>query len=212
MPRGTLYIISAPSGAGKTSLVRALLAREPNLVVSVSHTTRGRRETEVEGVAYHFVTRETFLAMLETGAFLEHALVFGNYYGTAKDWVDTRLDTGTDVILEIDWQGAGQVRSRCPCVAIFVLPPSLEILEQRLRGRAQDNAEVIARRTADAVAEISHCREFDYVVVNNQFEKALDDLRAIVSGDQHGSAVALEQHQHLIDSLLASGPDSERAS
>ncbi|WP_027950037.1 guanylate kinase [Haliea salexigens] len=178
---GTLYTVSAPSGAGKTSLVNALLARSPALQVSVSHTTRAQRPGEQDGVNYHFVDEATFLGMLEKTEFLEHARVFGNLYGTSQGWVETQLAAGTDVILEIDWQGAAQVKRLLPdTCGIFILPPSREALEQRLTGRGQDDPAVIASRLAEAVEEMSHYVQSDYLVVNNDFETALAELEAIV--------------------------------
>jgi guanylate kinase len=178
--RGTLFVVSAPSGAGKTSLVRAMLERDPLLTVSVSHTTRPRRSGEADGVNYHFVDRERFETMLASGAFLEHAEVFGNLYGTSAAWVEGTLEQGRDVILEIDWQGAAQIRSRLPeTVSIFVLPPSLAVLEQRLRGRGQDEDAVIRRRLAEARAEMAHHVDYDYLVVNDDFQTAAADLLAI---------------------------------
>jgi len=178
-----LFVISAPSGAGKTSLVRALLERRSQLVVSVSHTTRRPRAHEVDGSDYHFVTPEQFRALVDGGAFLEHAQVFDNHYGTGERQVRERLASGHDVILEIDWQGARQVRRSMPeCVSIFILPPSRAALEERLLARRTDSAEVIARRLRDAVTDMGHYREFDYVVVNDRFEQAVLDLESILEG------------------------------
>ncbi len=178
-----LFVISAPSGAGKTSLVRALLARRPSLVVSVSHTTRAPRAQEVEGRDYYFVSRERFEELVRSGAFLEHAPVFDNYYGTGAQQVRERLAEGRDVVLEIDWQGAQQVRRARPdCVTIFVLPPSRAALRERLRERRTDTPEVIERRLRDAVGDMTHYREFDYVVVNDDFERAVLELNAILDG------------------------------
>jgi guanylate kinase len=178
---GTLYTVSAPSGAGKTSLVNALLARCNRLRVSVSHTTRPQRPGEQDGVNYHFVDEAAFLDMLEQAAFLEHARVFGNLYGTSQAWVEEQLAAGTDVILEIDWQGAEQVKRLLPATrAIFILPPSRQALEQRLTGRGQDDPAIIATRMAQAVEEMSHYVESDFLVVNNDFEQALTELEAIV--------------------------------
>lgn len=196
---GTLYIISAPSGAGKTSLVHALLEACPGLTVSVSHTTRVQREAERDGVHYHFVDEQSFLAMIEAGAFLEHASVFGNRYGTAIQPVRDRLRQGVDVILEIDWQGARQVRAAMPDAAsVFILPPSRIELEQRLRGRGQDSDEVIERRMRDAVNEMSHYAEYDYLVVNDDFREARADLLAIIRSRRLRQAA---QQQHLGDTL-----------
>ncbi len=180
---GRLFVLAAPSGAGKTSLVRALLERKPSLSLSVSHTTRPQRPTETNGREYHFVGSEAFERSVAEGRFLEHARVFGNYYGTAREPVERQLASGADVVLEIDWQGARQVRAAMPaCESIFVLPPSRAALEQRLRGRATDSAEVIARRLREAAGDMTHWNEFDYVVVNDQFEPALEDLVHIVEG------------------------------
>ncbi len=181
--RGRLFVIAAPSGAGKTSLVRALMEREPSLGFSVSFTTRPRRPNEVDGRDYHFVTRAAFDDMLAADAFLEHAQVFGNAYGTGRAQVESALVSGRDLILEIDWQGARQVRERLPeAIDIFILPPSRAALEQRLRHRRTDSDEVIARRLADSVTEMSHWSEFRYVVVNEDFDRALAELVAIMRG------------------------------
>lgn len=187
--RGTLFVLAAPSGAGKTSLVKALLERIPGLQMSVSHTTRPRRPNEEHGREYYFIGVREFDRMVADGQFLEHARVFDNLYGTARAPVERRLAQGGDIVLEIDWQGARQVRSAMPdCVTIFILPPSREALEKRLRSRATDSPEVIARRLRDAVSDMSHWREFDYVVVNDEFEKAVADLTAIVAAHGDGSA------------------------
>ncbi len=179
--RGTLYIISAPSGAGKTSLVKALTDSDDGVQVSVSHTTREMRPGEADGVNYNFVTKEVFIQMVGRGDFLEHAEVFGNYYGTSQSWVEQTLELGRDVILEIDWQGAQQVRHLMPeAQSIFIIPPSKHALQQRLDGRGQDSAEVIAGRMQEAASESSHYGEFDYLVVNDLFEVALDDLKSIL--------------------------------
>jgi guanylate kinase len=180
---GSLFVISAPSGAGKTSLVKALLARNPALTVSVSHTTRPRRATEVEGREYWFVTTAQFQELLARGEFLEHARVFDNFYGTGRATVEALLATGRDVILEIDWQGARQVRQSAPgCTTIFILPPSRASLEQRLRNRQTDSDAVIARRLQDAVGDMAHYREFGYVVVNDDFDTACGQLERILAG------------------------------
>ena len=180
--RGSLFIIAAPSGAGKTSLVNALLKRDPRLVLSISHTTRPARPGEVEGQHYHFVSGAAFEQMVDNGDFMEHARVFDHHYGTNRNSVALQLETGHDVILEIDWQGARQVRSAFPaCCLIFIIPPSLETLRERLTGRGQDSAEVIQRRMRDAQAEISHWAEFDQLVVNDDFDTALEELLAIIN-------------------------------
>lgn len=178
---GSLYIVSAPSGAGKSSLVQALIEGDPQLRLSISYTTRPPRPGEEDGVHYHFVTRETFLDMLGQGAFLESAEVYGNFYGTSQPWIEAQMAQGHDVLLEIDWQGAAQVRRLIPtAIGIYILPPSLEELERRLRNRGQDSPEVIARRLGAAREDMTHALEYDYLVVNERFELALADLRAIV--------------------------------
>jgi guanylate kinase len=180
---GKLFVISAPSGAGKTSLVTSLLAARPNLTVSVSHTTRKPRPNEVEGRDYHFVTPAQFHELIEHNAFLEHARVFDNFYGTGAAQVRDKLAAGKDVLLEIDWQGARQVRRAMPdSASVFILPPTRAALEQRLRERRTDSAETIARRLADASTDMSHYNEFDFVVINDQFEKAARDLGNILDG------------------------------
>ncbi|MEX0964000.1 MAG: guanylate kinase [Pseudohongiellaceae bacterium] len=181
MSRGTLFIVTAPSGAGKTSLVKALIEQEQRLRVSISHTTRAKRPGENEGVNYHFVNKAEFMEMLQAGAFLESAEVYGNHYGTSQQWVNAQLESGLDVILEIDWQGAVQVRNLNPkACSIFILPPSLETLKTRLLDRAQDDTETIEKRMNEAVAEISHVAEADFVVINDDFDTALMDLSAII--------------------------------
>lgn len=181
MTQGKLYIISAPSGAGKTSLVKQLRAELDGLAVSVSHTTRAMRNAEIHGVDYFFVTVDEFHDMIENQAFLEHAQVFDNFYGTAQKTVEDSLKRGLDVILEIDWQGAQQVRRMLPeSVSIFILPPSIEVLRQRLQSRAQDDEAIIARRMRDAVTEMSHYPEFDYLIVNDDFNLALNELKSIL--------------------------------
>lgn len=178
----SLYIVAAPSGAGKTSLVRALLDAEPGVVVSVSHTTRAMRPGEQDGVHYNFIDIPRFEALVAEGRFLEHARVFDNYYGTSRDWVEATLASGKDVILEIDWQGARLVRQAfADAVGIFILPPSREALRERLQGRGQDSAETIERRMQEAKSEIAHYDEFDYVVVNDDFGQALAELRTILA-------------------------------
>jgi guanylate kinase len=178
-----LYVISAPSGAGKTSLVKALLEARPELVVSVSHTTRKPRPNELDGREYHFVSKERFAALVAEGAFLEHASVFDNFYGTGREQVQAQLAAGRNVLLEIDWQGARQVRAALPgCVSIFILPPSRPELEKRLRSRGTDSDEVIARRLGDAATDMSHAAEADFVVVNDRFDEALEALGLIIDG------------------------------
>ncbi|TDG15707.1 guanylate kinase [Seongchinamella unica] len=196
---GTLYTVSAPSGAGKTSLVAALVERTEDLRVSVSHTTREKRSEEVHGVNYHFVGEDDFLAMLEDAAFLEHAKVFGNLYGTSQAWVEEQLEAGIDVILEIDWQGAAQVKRLLPETrAIFILPPSRLTLLQRLTARGQDDSTTIESRMAEAVEEMSHYVESDFLVVNEDFDKALAELQAIVSCHR----LATDKQRQTLEALL----------
>jgi guanylate kinase len=181
--RGRLWVIAAPSGAGKTSLVRALLEREPSLKFSISYTTRPKRSSEVDGRDYFFVAEAEFLAMVGREAFLEHARVFDNWYGTGREHVEGLLAGGDSVVLEIDWQGARQVRERAPeSASIFILPPSVAELERRLRGRKTDSEAVILRRLKDALGDMAHWPEFDYVVVNDDFAAALERLAAVIAG------------------------------
>lgn len=201
---GTLYVVSAPSGAGKTSLVKALLDCTGDITVSISHTTRAIRPGEVDGVNYHFVDHNEFQTMLGNADFLEHAEVFGNYYGTSKSWVEAQLEAGQDVILEIDWQGAAQVRKLLPeTVGIFILPPSREALKERLTGRGQDSEEVISHRMEKAQAEMSHHVEYDYLVINDDFQVALDQMKSIVESQRLGIRRQLENQANLIRDLLA---------
>ena len=204
MPQATLFIVTAPSGAGKTSLVKALVESTDALCVSVSHTTRAPREAEVDGVNDNFVSQEQFFAMREAQEFFESAEVYGNFYGTSKTWVNEQLDAGTDVILEIDWQGARQVREQHPeACSIFILPPSLKALTERLTGRGQDDADTIARRMQQAVAEISHVEEADYIVVNDDFDKALSELRGLVLAQRLLADVQLDRLTPMLAELLA---------
>ena len=203
MKHGRLFVIAAPSGAGKTSLVKALLASEPRLRLSVSHTTRQRRPTEEDGREYHFVPVPQFERLVARGEFLEHARVFDNFYGTARRFVAEQLRQGHDVILEIDWQGAQQVRRAMPqCVSLFILPPSRRALAERLARRATDSAEIIARRLRDAAADMSHYREFDYVIVNDDFAQAVSDLRRIVAGRGEDLTSARPELAALLGELL----------
>ena len=204
--KGSLFVISAPSGAGKTSLVKALVESVEGIGVSVSHTTRPARPGEVEGVNYHFVDRPAFEQLIGQGDFLEQAEVFGNLYGTSKGWVQDRLKAGQDVILEIDWQGAQQVRRLLPdAVGVFILPPSREVLAQRLAGRGTDSPEVIARRLAQAAEDMSHFAEFDYVIINDDFARALADLKAVVLAQRARVGRLGAGQLSLIERLLAGG-------
>nr|WP_320165666.1 guanylate kinase [uncultured Methylophaga sp.] len=201
---GNLFIVAAPSGAGKTSLVNALISQHAEIKLSVSHTTRPPREGEVNGKDYHFVDQQTFSAMRDAGKFLESATVFDNSYGTSSDTVKSLLADGFDVILEIDWQGAQQVRNNFPqAIGIFILPPSKATLEQRLRNRGQDNEDVIARRMRDAENEISHYVEFDYIIVNDDFVQALTSLSSIIVAQRHSLAIQKNSQADLITELLA---------
>ena len=201
--QGTLYIISAPSGAGKTSLVKALLEQDAKVRVSVSHTTRAPRDGEVDGVAYNFVTLAEFDQVIDAGQFLEYAEVFTNKYGTSKLWVEEQLAAGIDVILEIDWQGAQQVREKMPnALSIFILPPSRAELERRLTGRGTDSAEIIAGRMAQAESEMSHFGEFDYLVINDQFDDALNQLQAIFTANRLKMGVQTAVQKSLLEDLL----------
>ncbi|MCC5796988.1 MAG: guanylate kinase [Methylophaga sp.] len=204
MMSGSLFIVAAPSGAGKTSLVRALVRDDDRTRLSVSHTTRAPREGECEGVDYFFVSQQTFAEMRDAGAFLESATVFDNSYGTSAEAVNSLLAEGLDVILEIDWQGAQQVRKNfADSISIFILPPSRVTLEQRLRSRGQDDEATIARRMRDAENEMSHYIEFDYLLVNDVFEETLSALRAVVVARRHSLAVQKQQHALLLSELLA---------
>ncbi len=200
MTTGKLYIISAPSGAGKTSLVKGLLRETDNLIVSVSHTTRPKRSGERHGHDYFFVSVETFREMIGHQAFLEHAQVFDNFYGTAQKTVEESLEKNLDVILEIDWQGAQQVRKMIPsCESIFILPPSTDVLQQRLKERGQDSDATIARRMRDAVTEMSHYSEYDYLLVNDDFQQTLSELKSIVTANR----MKLDRRQQQLSDLLA---------
>ena len=202
MTPGNLCIISAPSGAGKTSLIKALLAEDKNLKLSISHTTRAPRPGEVNGVDYHFVDESTFILMLGEAQFLESAHVHGARYGTSQCAVDAPLAAGHDVILEIDWQGAQQVRRLYPeAISIFVLPPSIETLEQRLNSRGQDSQATIAKRVAAAREEMSHVGEFDYVTINHYFDEALQDIRAVIRSRRLTAAKQLQRYAELVDTL-----------
>ena len=203
---GTLFVVAAPSGAGKSSLVNAVLAREPGIVLSISFTSRAPRPGERHAQHYHFVDRAEFERMIAAGDFFEHALVHGDYKGTARQSVQPQLAAGKDVLLEIDWQGARQVREKVPdSVSVFILPPSREALQTRMRNRGQDSEETIARRLAAAREEMSHHDEFDYVIVNEHFDAAAAELRAIFVAHRLRRPVQARRHERLIASLLADG-------
>lgn len=205
-PVGTLFVVAAPSGAGKSSLVLALLDTDPQIALSVSHTTRLPRPHEVDGQQYHFVGRDEFERGVGAGIFLEYAEVHGNLYGTSRAQVDAHLGRGRDVLLEIDWQGAGQVRQGMGnCVSVFILPPSRAELERRLRGRDSDSEEVIERRLRNSRGEIAHACDFDYIMINDVFADALRDLQAIVRAMRQRSAFQLQRHAALMTELLAAG-------
>lgn len=200
---GNLYVVAAPSGAGKTTLVRLLLEQEPGVNLSISYTTRQPRPGELNGREYHFVDAEEFQAMIARQEFLEWAEVHGNFYGTSKKWIADRLAAGCDVLLEIDWQGAQQVRSLFPqAIGVFILPPSMEELTRRLTGRGTDSADVIARRLAVAHAEMRHVGEFDYVIINDQLAQALDDLRAVVRASRLSLGAQRARHAPLFERLI----------
>jgi guanylate kinase len=201
---GNLYVISAPSGAGKTTLVKALIESTQDITVSISHTTRQRRSAEVDGVNYHFISKEKFKEMIAHKDFLEHASIFGNLYGTSHSWVEETLAKGIDVILEIDWQGAHQIKKlfTTNSIGIFILPPSFEVLSKRLHSRDQDSFEVIVERLANAEEAVSHIHEFDYVVINDNFETALKDLQSIVHAGRLTQKRQSIKHAALISELL----------
>ena len=199
---GNLFVISAPSGAGKTSLVRALIDINPQIDLSVSYTTRKPRPGERDGKDYHFVSRETFLDMAKRGEFLESAEVYGNLYGSSQTWISQEIAKGRDILMEIDWQGAAQIRRLFPeCISVFVLPPSLEALEQRLKGRGKDDEEVIAKRLAAVSVDVAHVAEFDYVIINDILDEALRELNAVVLSARLVCAKQLARHQALINQL-----------
>jgi guanylate kinase len=204
--RGTLFIVAAPSGAGKSSIVNACLARDPNICLSISYTSRAPRPGEHHAEHYNFVGRDEFQRMIDAGDFFEYALVHGDWKGTAKRAVESRLAEGRDVLLEIDWQGARQVREQVPgAVSVFILPPSREALDQRMRKRGQDSEAVMAQRLAAAREEMSHYDEFDYVIVNEHFETAVDEMCAIFGASRLRREVQATRHAALIAALLAEG-------
>ena len=201
--KGNLYIIAAPSGAGKTTLVNALIDSLPHITISVSHTTRAKRPNETPGLHYHFVSKAEFESMLTHGDFLEHALIFDHHYGTSKNWVEQTLAKGIDVILEIDWQGHQQIKRLFPAViSIFILPPSLHDLEERLMKRNQDHPNMIKKRLADAKEAVSHIHEFDFVIVNDEFSKALHELKTIVEVTRLQQKRQIGRYASLLQDLM----------
>ena len=206
MGKGTLYIVSAPSGAGKSSLISAMLETSPTyaMKVSVSHTTRTIRPGEQDGVHYHFVEKQHFETLIARGEFLEYAEVFGNYYGTSRVWIEENLNKGIDVFLDIDWQGGRQIRQLMPSAkSVFILPPSKDELERRLNARGQDSEEVIAKRMAEAKSEISHYTEYDYFIVNDDFDNALIDFKAILRAERLKQDKQTDKHKSMLSALLA---------
>ncbi len=204
--RGSIYVISAPSGAGKTTLVRALIEEDPGLRISISHTTRPKRPAEVDGDHYHFISPRQFQEMSDAGGFIEHAQVFGNHYGTSHNWVDSQRNSGYDIILEIDWQGARQVREQVrDSIGIFILPPSLDQLELRLRQRQQDSDKIIWQRMQAAVEEIHHYNEYQYLIINDDFATAARELRCIIDSHRLCQPRQASAHADLIAGLLAAG-------
>lgn len=202
MTKGNIFVVTAPSGAGKTSLVRALLEADKQVQLSISYTTRAPRPGETNGKDYHFVDEKSFLEMLGRGDFLESAEVYGNRYGTSQPWIESVIGSGADILLEIDWQGAAQVRRIFPeAIGIFILPPSLEALTERLQGRGTDNAEVIARRLAAARDDIGHVEEFDYVIINDDFNTALQELLTVVRAPRLMAARQLQRHAGIIGKM-----------
>jgi len=206
MGKGTLYIVSAPSGAGKSSLIAEMLEHNPAyaMKVSVSHTTRGMRPGEQDGVHYHFVQKDHFEALIEKGEFLEYAEVFGNYYGTSRVWIEETLNKGIDVFLDIDWQGARQIREQMPHArSVFILPPSNGELERRLNARGQDSEAIIAKRMAEAKSEISHYDEYDYLIINDDFDTALTDFRAIIRAERLKQDKQSIKYKGMLTALLS---------
>lgn len=207
--KGNLFIISAPSGTGKTTLVKKLCERLDNLFVSISYTTRPKRKDEIEGIAYFFIDEETFLQMIKENQFLEYARVFDYYYGTSNKWVTSQLQKGHDIILEIDWQGAQHIRNKIGNTSIFILPPTFATLEQRLRKRASDDEITIQRRCRDAYEELSHFNEFDYLIKNDDLDTALDDLCRIIESVRNESPLSAGNLYQFANQLMTEGSDLE---
>lgn len=204
MSSGTLFIVSAASGGGKTSLLKALMDQDPKVRLSISYSTRPMRPSEQDGVHYHFIDHDRFENMRANALFLEHAEVFGNFYGTSRVWIEQQLAQSVDVILEIDWQGAQQVRQQMPlAVSLFILPPSRAILQQRLEGRGQDQSDVIQQRMQAAVGEMVHYDEYDYLVINDDFNVALADIQAIIRAQRLKIHLQMERHVQIIQQLLS---------
>ncbi len=201
-PSGNLFMVAAPSGAGKSTLVNALLAEDPNIILSISYTTRAARPKEINGREYHFISVEEFTAMREHGDFIESAEVHGNFYGTSRKWINDKLYSGQDILLEIDWQGAQQIRKQFQsAIGIFILPPSIEVLETRLKNRGEDAAQVITQRLLAAGGEMTHAREFDYVIINQDFARALQELGSIVKASRLRFPAQAARHMDLFVQL-----------
>ncbi|MGB0495484.1 MAG: guanylate kinase [Kangiellaceae bacterium] len=201
--KANLFVVSAPSGAGKTSLLKRLIAELGNVQTAISHTTRKKREAEVEGVDYFFVDDDEFEVLVEDGAFHEHATVFGNSYGTSKSSITDQIKKGIDVILEIDWQGARQIKEQLPkSRSIFILPPSKSALESRLKNRGQDEDEVIKQRMSEAISEMSHYDEYDYLVINDDFSNALAEIKAIILAERQKLAIQQQKNAQMLSNLL----------
>jgi len=201
--KANLFVVSAPSGAGKTSLLKQLLVELDSAETSISHTTRTKRDAEVDGVDYHFVEIDRFKQLIEEDAFYEYAEVFGNFYGTSKSSIADQLNRGTDVILEIDWQGARQIKQQLPeSRSIFILPPSKSELESRLKGRGQDNDEIIAKRMSAAISEMSHYNEYDYLVINDDFSVAVSEIEVIIRAERQKQSIQQQKHAQLLRNLL----------
>ncbi len=201
--KANLFVVSAPSGAGKTSLLKQLIKELTNVQTAISHTTRSKRESEVDGKDYHFVTAEEFNSLIEQKAFHEYAIVFGNLYGTSKSSITEQINRGIDVILEIDWQGAGQIKEQIPkSCSIFILPPSRSALESRLKGRGQDDDSVINQRMSEAISEMSHYNEYDYLVINDDFSIAVEEIKAIIQAERQKLPIQQQKHAQMLSNLL----------